>query len=115
MLHAFPGRAIGDLNLKRNFKEWAPHLGPFTTADDILNIKKLIKKMVSQRKNAKKIRQDNILEMLSNNSYLQVRNTAKSCKILTPGRKIDIMCLASAITKDEDKCDIFFPKKCGVI
>lgn len=88
-------------------KEWAPYIGPFTTADDILNIKKLIKKVVSQRKNAAKIKEDRILVMLLNNSYLQVRNTAKSCKILTTVSKIDIMSLASAITINV----IFFSQK----
>ena len=36
LLPGFPGRAICELNLKPNFKEWAPYLGPFTRADDII-------------------------------------------------------------------------------
>ena len=28
LLHAFPGRVIGELNLKPNFKESVPYLGP---------------------------------------------------------------------------------------
>ena len=36
LLHAFPGCTICELNLKANFKEWAPYLGPFTRADDVV-------------------------------------------------------------------------------
>ena len=35
--------------------------------------------------------QERILEMLSNDWYLQVKNTAKRWKILTAGSKIDII------------------------
>ena len=48
--------------------------------------------------------QERILEMLSNDSYLQVKNTAKSCKISTAGSKSEIiMRLKSVITWDKEK------------
>ena len=59
--------------------------------------------------------QERILEMLSNDSYLQVKNTAKSCKKSTPGSKSEIiMRLKSVITWDEEKFNKF-SQKCGAI
>ena len=50
--------------------------------------------------------------MLSNDSYLQgVKNSLKSCKMLTAGTKLDIiMRLKTVITRDEDKCNKRFLK-----
>ena len=104
MLHAFPGRAICDLNLIPNFKEWAPYLGPFTRADDIvLNTerRKVNKGNGKLEKECREMSQERILEMLFNDLYLQVKNTAKRCKISTAGSKTDIiMRLKSVLTRD---------------
>ena len=35
--------------------------------------------------------EERILEMLTNDSYLKVKNTAKSCKLPTTGSKMDII------------------------
>ena len=52
--------------------------------------------------------------MLLNDSYLQVKNTAKSCKILIAGSKIDtIMRLKSVVTRDEEKFNNFFSNMWG--
>ena len=52
--------------------------------------------------------------MLSSDSYLQVKNTAKSCKILIAGSKIDtIMRLKSVVTRDVEKFNNFFSNMSG--
>ena len=117
LLHAFPGRAICKLNLNPNFKEWAPYLGPFTRADDIvLNTehRKINKGNGKLEEECREMSQERILEMLSNDSYLQVKNTAKRCKISTAGSKIDIiMRLKSVLTRDEEKFNKIFTKMWG--
>ena len=94
LLHAFPGRAICELNLKPNFKEWAPYLGPFTRADDIvLNTehRKINKGNGKLEEECREMSQERILEMLSNDSHLQIKRTSKRCKTSTAGSKIDII------------------------
>ena len=117
LLHAFSGRAISELNLKPNFKEWAPYLGPFTRADDIvLNFehRKINKGNGKLEEECREMSQERILEMLSNDSYLQVKNIAKRCKISTAGSKIDIiMRLKSVLTRDEEKFNKIFTKMWG--
>ena len=117
LLHAFPGRAICELNLKPNFKEWAPYLGPFTRADDIvLNTehRKINKGNGELEEESREMSQERILEMLSNDSYLQVKNTAKRCKISTARIKIDIiMRLKSVLTRDDEEFNKIFTKMWG--
>ena len=117
LLHAFPGRAICELNLKPNFKEWAPYLGPFTRADDIvLNTehRKINKGNGKLEEECREMSQERILEMLSNHSYLQGKNTAKRCKISTARSRIDIiMRLKSVLTRNEEKFNKFFTKMWG--
>ena len=58
--------------------------------------------------------QERILKMLSNDSYLQVKNIEKRCKISTAGSKIDIiMRLKSVLTRDEEKFNKIFIKMWG--
>ena len=117
MLHAFPGCAICELNLKPNFKEWAPHLALFARANDIaLNTehRKINKRNGKLEEECREMSQERILEMLSNDSYLQVKNTAKRCKISTARSKIDIiMRLKSVLTRDEEKFNKIFTKMWG--
>ena len=58
--------------------------------------------------------QERILKMLSNDSYLQVKNIEKRCKISTAGSKIDIiMRLKSVLTRDVEKFNKIFIKMWG--
>ena len=55
-----------------------------------------------------------ILEMLNNDSYLKVKNTAKSCKLATTGWKMDIiMRLKNAIANNDNNFKKLFLKLWG--
>ena len=55
-----------------------------------------------------------ILEMLTNDSYLKVKNTAKSCKLPTTGSKMNIiMCSKNAIANNDNNFKKVFLKLWG--
>ena len=58
--------------------------------------------------------EERILEMLTNGSYLKVKNTAKICKLPTTGSKMDlIMRLKNAIANNDNNFKKLFSKLRG--
>ena len=57
--------------------------------------------------------EERILEMLTNDSYLKVKNTAKSCKLPTTGKMDIIMRLKNAIANNDNNFKKLFSKLWG--
>ena len=101
----FLNRVIQELEIKPSFNYWAPYIGKYTRPSKIvLNTehKKVSKINGKFEKDCREMTEEHILDMLTNDSYLKVKNTAKSCKLSTTGSKMDIiMRLKNAIANND--------------
>ena len=108
---------LKELEIKPSFNYWAPYIGKYTRRSKIvLNIehKKVSKINGKFEKDCREMTEERILDMLTNDSYLKVKNTAKSCKLSTTGSKMDIiMRLKNAIANNDNNFKKLFSKLWG--
>ena len=104
--------------IKPNFSFWAPFMNPSSRTSNILHNtehKKMSSSLENMEEDFRELSEERILEMLSHDTAVKVRSTAKSCGISNiKGSKIDIlMRIKSAINKDSEKFKNIFTKLWG--
>ena len=111
-------KSADSIHIKPSFSYWAPFMNPGSKDSPyILNSehKKIANSNGSMEEDFRELSEERILEMLSHDTFKNVKSTAKSCGVSnTKGSKIDIlMRIKSAINKDTNKFKKVFSKLWG--